>query len=125
MNVGPLVVGAKPSLEWSVVVAEVMNATPQVLQNTLTGGVLGWGFTTTSQFSLLEILGYVSGCAFTILWGKETPKWGPLPRLGFKYTRLLTVGFACLLAYQVLMYFYVSPVLNLGAHLATASSLPR
>ena len=26
---------------------------------------------------------------------------------------LLTVGFACLLAYQVLMYFYVSPVLNL------------
>ena len=55
-------------------VAEVMNATPQVLQNTLTGGVLGWGFTTTSQFSLLEILGYVSGCAFTILWGKvHTP----------------------------------------------------
>ena len=63
--------------------------------------------------SLLEILGYVSGCAFTILWGKETPQWGPLPRLGFKYTRLLTVGFACLLAYQVLMYFCVSPVLNL------------
>ena len=30
-------------------VAEVMNATPQVLQNTLTGGVLGWGFTTTSD----------------------------------------------------------------------------
>ena len=58
-------------------VAEVMNATPQVLQNTLTGGVLGWRFTTTSQFSLL------------------------------------TVGFACLLAYQVLMYFCVSPVLNL------------
>ena len=94
-------------------VAEVMNATPQVLQNTLTGGVLGWGFTTTSQFSLLEILGYASGCAFTILWGKETPQWGPLPRLGFKYTRLLTVGFACLLAYQVLMYFCISPVLNL------------
>ena len=110
-------------------VAEVMNATPQVLQNTLTGGVLGWGFTTTSQFSLLEILGYVSGCAFTILWGKGY--WGKIPRFGtlfdggskfftlhsslftFKYTRLLTVGFACLLAYQVLMYFYVSPVLNL------------
>ena len=94
-------------------VAELMNATPHALQNTLTGGVLGWGFTTTSQFYLFEMLGYASGCAFTILWGKETPRWGRIPRFGFKYTRLLTVGFACLLIYQVLMYFYVSPVLNI------------
>ena len=93
-------------------VAEVMNATPHALQGTLTGGVLHWGFTTTSQFSLLEILGYASGCAFTILWGKETPNWGRIPRLGFKYTRLLSIGFAALLTYQVMMYFYISPSLN-------------
>jgi hypothetical protein len=93
-------------------VAELMNATPHALQNTLTGGVLHWGFTTNSQFSLLEILGYGCGSAFTILWGKETPKWGRIPRLGFKYTRLLNVGIACLLLYQVMMYFIVSPVLN-------------
>lgn len=41
-------------------VAEVMNATPHALQNTLTGGVLHWGFTTTGQFYVFEILGYVS-----------------------------------------------------------------
>ena len=93
-------------------VAEVMNATPHVLQGTLTGGVYHWGFTTTQQFYLFEMLGYAAGCVFTILWGRETPNWGRLPRLGFKYTRLLSVGFFCLLMYQVLMYFYVSPALN-------------
>ena len=61
---------------------------------------------------MFEILGYAFGCIFTILWGKGCPNWGRLPRLGFKYTRLLTVGFAALLMYQVLMYFYVSPTLN-------------
>ena len=71
-------------------VAEVMNATPHVLQNTLTGSVLHWGFTTTQQLSLFEMLGYVLGAAFTIIWGKGTPTWGRLPRLGFTYTRLLT-----------------------------------
>ena len=93
-------------------VAEVMNATPHALQNTMTGGILHWGFTTTSQFSLIEIIGYACGCIFTILWGKETPNWGPLPRLGQKYTRLLSIGFAALLAYQVMMYFYITPTLN-------------
>ena len=93
-------------------VAEVMNATPHAMQNTLTGGVLGWGFTTTQQFYVCEIIGYASGCIFTILWGKGCPNWGWLPRWGLKYTRLLTVGFAALLAYQAMMYFYVSPTLN-------------
>ena len=93
-------------------VAEVMNATPHALQGTLTGGVLHWGFTTTQQFYLFEMLGYAAGCVFTILWGRETPKWGRLPRMGFKYTRLLSVGLFCLLMYQMLMYFYVTPSLN-------------
>ena len=121
-------------------VAEVMNATPHVLQGTLTGGVLHWGFTTTQQFYLFEMLGYATGCVFTILWGKGS--WGRIPRFAslfnggshstlvactaglkkfftfhpslftFKYTRLLSVGFAALLMYQVMMYFYVSPTLN-------------
>ena len=109
-------------------VAEVMNATPHALQGTLTGGVLHWGFTTTQQFYLFEMLGYAAGCVFTILWGKGS--WGKIPRFAslfnggskfftihsslftFKYTRLLSVGFAALLLYQVMMYFYVSPTLN-------------
>ena len=93
-------------------VAELMNATPNALQNTLTEGILHWGFTTTQQFYAVEILGYACGSAFTVLWGKGCPYWGFIPRFGFKYTRLLTVGFACLLMYVILMYFYVSPVVN-------------
>ena len=93
-------------------VAEVMNATPHALQNTLTGGVLGWGYTTTSQFYVFEFIGYALGCIFTILWGRGTSNWGLVPRWGFKYTQLLSVGFAALLVYQVMMYFYVSPTLN-------------
>ena len=93
-------------------VAEVMNATPHAMQNTLTGGVLHWGFTTTQQFYVCEIIGYASGCILTVLWGKGCPNWGWLPRWGQKYTRLLSVGFAALLAYQVIMYFCVSPTLN-------------
>lgn len=94
-------------------VAEVMNATPHALQGTLTGGVLHWGYTTTSKFYLFEMIGYVLGCVFTILWGKGTPTWGIIPRMGFKYTRLLSIGFAALLLYQVMMYFYISPNLNI------------
>ncbi len=94
-------------------VAEVMNATPHALQGTLTGAVLHWGFTTTGQLYVFETIGYALGCVFTILWGRGMPTWGHLPRLGFKYTQLLSVGFFCLLMYQVLMYFYVSPTLNL------------
>ena len=102
-------------------VAEVMNATPHALQNTLTDGVLRFGWTTTAHLYLFEIVGSVIGCVFTILWagrnvnlGSEaTHRWGPLPRLGFKYTHLLTVGFGALLLYQVLLYFYVSPQLNI------------
>ncbi len=94
-------------------VAELMNATPHALQGTLTGGVLHWGFTTTSQLYFFELLGYAFGCIFTILWGRETARWGRIPRWGFTYTRLLTVGFAALLLYQVMLYFYVSPALNI------------
>lgn len=86
------------------ILAEVMNATPHVMQNTLTGGVLHWGETTTSVLSLWELGGYVAGCAFVILWGRG---------LHYIYPRLLILGFATLLVHQVMMYFYVSPTLNI------------
>ena len=93
-------------------IAEIMSATPHVLQNTLTGGILHWGFFTTRQLCLFEMIGYVSGCVLTILWGMGTPNWGRLLRFGFKYTPLLCLGFAALLLCQVMMYFYISPALN-------------
>ena len=85
-------------------VAEMMNATPHVLQNTLTGGILHWGYTTTQQFYAFELAGYMLGAAFTIFWHRP---------LHLRYTHLLVVGFLCLLAYQVLMYLHVSPLLNM------------
>ena len=85
-------------------VAEVMNATPHALQNALTGGVLHWGYTTTNQLYVFEFLGYIGGAAFTIFWHR------PLHQ---KYTRLLTLGFFCLLMYQVIMYFQISPVVTI------------
>ncbi|MBQ9534170.1 MAG: hypothetical protein IJR71_09485 [Prevotella sp.] len=80
-------------------VAEMMNATPHVLQNVLTGGVLHFGWTTTKELYLMEMVGYVAGCAFTIFWHRP---------LNQKYTRLLSVGFAALLLHHVIMYFQVT-----------------
>lgn len=86
------------------VVAEIMNATPRVLQNALTGGVLHWGMLTTSVLSLWEFAGSAAGCVFVIVWGRVLKQ---------VYTRLLIVGFAALLLHQVMMYFYITPTLNL------------
>lgn len=85
-------------------VAELMNSTPNVLQNTFTSAVMHWGSHTTAVLSLLGVAGTIMGCLFTLCWMKL---------LRQTYTRLLTIGFAALLAYQVMMYFYISPELNL------------
>lgn len=83
---------------------ELISSTPKVLQSTLTGGILHFGTKTTSVLYLVEWVGTISGCMFVMLWVKV---------LRLKFTRLLTVGFAALLAYEVMMYFYVSPTLNI------------
>lgn len=84
-------------------VAEVMNATPQVLKNAFTGSVEHWGMMTTAPLNLITIVGNVTGCLFCLWWMKMTRQ---------AYTRLLTIGFALLLSYQVAMYFIVYPGLN-------------
>lgn len=85
-------------------VAEMMNATPRVMQTTLTGGVLHWGMLTTSGLNLWEIVGIVLGCGSVIVWATRVKQ---------PFTQLLTMGFAALVAYQVMMYFMVSPELNI------------
>jgi len=45
------------------------------------------------------------GCLFTLWWMKG---------LKYSYTSLLTIGFVALLGYQVMMYFYISPQLNVA-----------
>ena len=85
-------------------VAELMNATPKVLEGAFTSAVMHWGSYTLSVLHLVAIGGTVLGCVFTFLWCKV---------LNFHYTRLLILGFAALLGYQVLMYCYITPTLPL------------
>lgn len=81
-------------------VAEVMNSTPQVLQNTYAGAIMHWGMMTLSTLNLVSLVGCLTGCLFSLWWMKMTRQ---------AYTRLLTVGFGLLLCYQVMMYFMVYP----------------
>jgi hypothetical protein len=85
-------------------VAELMNSTPNALQNVFTGAVLHYGYYTTSRLNLVSIGGVISGCLFCLWWMKL---------LRQPYTRLLTIGFAFLLIYQIWMYFYITPSLNI------------
>ena len=86
------------------VITEWLDSTPKVLQNPLTSSVLHWGWMTTNVLQLVGWIGNALGCLFTMFWMK---------RLNLKYTSLLTVGGICMVAYQIMMYFYVSPTLNL------------
>lgn len=86
------------------VITEWLDSTPKVLQNTLASGVLHWGWMTTNVLQLVGWIGNALGCLFTLFWMKQLKK---------KYTSLLTIGGMCMVAYQVMMYFYVSPTLNL------------
>lgn len=86
-------------------IIEMINSTPKVLQGTFTGSVLRFGTLTTSVFYLVEWAGTICGCLFVMFWVKV---------LHQKFTRLLTVGFAALLTYEVLSYFQVMPGLDIA-----------
>lgn len=86
------------------VLLELISATPKVLQTAITGRVLHFGTLAMSEFYLWEWLGYIVGCLFVLVWIKV---------LRQKFTVLLTIGMATLLGYEVMMYFLVSPGLNM------------
>lgn len=85
-------------------IIELIGATPKVLQSTITGAVLHFGTISTSVFYIVEWFGTIFGCLFVLLWIKV---------LHFKFTRLLTLGFAALLAYEIMMYLMVAPGLKM------------
>lgn len=85
-------------------VAEWMNTTPKVLQSAFIAGIEHWGTLTSSHLELFGWVGTLFGCLFTLYWCKV---------LRQKYTRLLTVGGVALVAYQMMMYFLISPDLPL------------
>lgn len=84
---------------------QIINSTPNVLQNTLTGSVLHFGRLATSRFYLIALVGTLCGSCFIMFWVKV---------LHQKYTRLLTLGFAMLMVYVVMMYFHVMPGLDIA-----------
>lgn len=85
-------------------VAELMNATPKALENVFTGGILHYGIMTSARFNIIAIIGNITGCMFCLWWYKMTK---------MKYTTLLTIGFSFLLVYQIWMYFYITPTIDI------------
>lgn len=83
---------------------ELVNSTPKVLQNVLTVRVLHYGIMQTDTLYLVEFFGTLCGMTFIIWWVKV---------LRLKYTRLLTVGTLMMLIYSAMLYFMVSPALDL------------
>lgn len=84
-------------------VVELIGATPKVIQGALTGTVLRFDWTDTTEFYIVEWCGTIAGCLGVLLWVKV---------LRQKFTRLLTVGMAAMLCYEVMVYFLVSPGVN-------------
>ncbi len=85
-------------------VAEVLNGTANSLEKPFWGAVLHYGQLTEARFDLIAIAGNIAGCLFCLCWYKIWRQ---------KYTRLLTVGFALLVFYQVYMYFHITPVIEI------------
>lgn len=88
------------------VIVEIVSATPKVLQGTFTGAILHFGSLTTNRLYIVEWIGTICGCLFVMFWMKV---------LHQKYTKLLALGMAALLAYEVIMYLSVMPGLNIEA----------
>lgn len=85
---------------------ELINSTPKVLQNTFLSQTLHYGIMQTDTLYLVELFGTVCGMTFIIFWVKV---------LGFKYTRLLTVGTAAMLVYTVTLYFIICPGVDIDS----------
>ena len=81
------------------VVAELMNGTGNSLEKPFWGAVLHYGQLTEGRFEFIALAGNFVGCVFCLFWYKSWHQ---------KYTRLLTVGFALLVFYQVYMYFHIT-----------------
>jgi len=86
------------------VLVELVSSTPKVLQSTYTSAILHFGTLSTSVLYLWEWAGTIVGCLSVLVWIKVFHQ---------PFTRLLTIGAAALLAYEVLLYFIVSPGVNI------------
>ncbi len=79
---------------------ELMGSTPKVLQTAFTGSVLHFGAITTNVYNFVEWVAAIGGCLSCLVWMRV---------LHQKYSRLLTIGVAAMVAYPVIMYFIITP----------------
>ena len=86
------------------VIVELINSTSKVLQGAFTSTILHFDTLNASVFNLVEWNGTICGCLFVMFWIKT---------LRLKYTKLLALGTATLLAYEIMMYFRIYPGLDI------------
>ncbi len=85
-------------------VVELLVATPEILQEMLTGHILHYDVLNTVSLNLWMLVGILLGSLFTY-WAMH--------HLRLSYIRLTIIGFTALVIYQIMMYFYVTPDLNI------------
>lgn len=83
---------------------EMLVATPEVLQEILTGDVLRYDALNTVSLNFWMLAGILLGSLFSY-WA--------LHHLRMSYIRVTLLGFAALVVYQIMMYFYISPDINI------------
>ena len=83
---------------------ELIGSTPKVLQNGFLGRALHYGSMQTDSLYLVEVYGAVCACTFIIFWVKM---------LQHKYTELLAIGTFAMFVYESMLYFMVTPGLDL------------
>jgi len=79
-------------------------ATPTVIQNAFTGGILHYDSLNAASLNWLVLLGVVLGTVFS-WYSLSVCKWG--------YTPLLLIGFSCVVGYQIIMYNIIDPRMNI------------
>ena len=84
--------------------SEIFAATPNVLQNSMTEGLLHFDYLSVSNLSWWMIAGIFLGNAITFLW---------VNRMHLSYIRLLFIGFTALVVYQIYMYLIISSEANI------------
>ncbi len=86
-------------------VLDLINSTNNALFNVFTSGVLHYGYLTSSTFNLVGFFGTVIGCMICYVWFNVLKQ--------NSFNRLFIIGFMMLLMYVVVMYFNISPTINI------------
>lgn len=79
-------------------------ATPTVIQNAFTGGIMHYDSLNAASLNWLVLVGIVLGTVFS-WYSLSVCKWG--------YKPLLFIGFSCIVGYHVIMYSIIDPRMNI------------